>query len=78
MTATVYTGRTVYGAERTHIEIDSHPLLMGTIDQGAGLFWVLDRRTKKATTAGQRPINGRTDAELVELLTAEILATPKG
>jgi hypothetical protein len=78
MTTTVYTGRTVYGVERTHVEIDSHPLLQGTIEQEAGLYWVLDRRTKKTTAAGQRPIDGRPVEELVELLTAEILATEVG
>jgi len=75
MTTTVYTGRTVYGVERTHVEIDSRPLLQGTVEESAGLFWVLDRRTKKATAAGQRPIDGRAIEDLVELLTAEILAT---
>jgi hypothetical protein len=75
MTTTVYTGRTTFGVERTMIEIDSHPLLQGVISPQTDLFWVLDRRTMRATAAGQRSIGTRTIDEVVELLTAEILAS---
>lgn len=70
----VYTGLTIYGAQRTFVELPSVPLMQGVIDTEADLFWVCDRRTQQATTPGQRPIVGQSVDELVDLLIAEIAA----
>ena len=71
-TATVYTSPAVSIAERTYVELPTVPTMRGVIDQQAGLYWVLDRRTRKITAAGSRAISTATLDELVAVLVAEM------
>lgn len=70
----VYTGLTIRGTRQTIVELRTVPHLFGVIDTEAELFWVCNRRTQQATATGQRPIDGRTFDELVDLLATEIAA----
>lgn len=74
--AIAYRSRNAFGAEVVVVAVDGVHLIEGRIDEANGLFWVVNRRTKRPsmTPAGMRGVKGRSRAELAIQLAGEIVA----
>lgn len=74
--AIAYRSRNGFGEETVLVDVEGVHLIQGRIDEANGLFWVVDRRTKRPTFAagGLRGTKGRSRVELALQLADEIRA----